>query len=303
MHLLLIVLAAAFGGVAGLLVPRAVYRLAVEPGEPWRAACPAGHALTGAARGWLGLARCPVCTRVGAEPAAERGGTRNTGRPGPGALPETADADTGSVPTAAARADADAPPTTRAWPARRGGWYGPGRAATAVGAALACGALAAATGPRPELAVWLLLVPFLLVLALVDRAVHRLPDVLTLTLPGAAAALLGAAAPLPGHAGSWAGALLGGLGLGGAYLVLFLIHPSGMGFGDVKLALTLGVALGWYGWPVLFAGAFASFLLGALYGAGLLLTRRAGRKAALPFGPFMISGALLGVLLGGIGAA
>ncbi|MEU8567630.1 A24 family peptidase [Streptomyces pathocidini] len=164
-------------------------------------------------------------------------------------------------------------------------------------------ALAVTTGPRPELAVWLLALPFLLVLALVDLAVHRLPDVLTLTLPGAVAALLASAAQLPGHAGSWTGALLGGLALGGGYLVLFLINPGQMGLGDVKLALTLGVALGWYGWWILFEGAVAGFLLGSLYGGWLLLTRRAGRETALPFGPFMISGALLGLLLGGSAAA
>ena len=58
--------------------------------------------------------------------------------------------------------------------------------------------------------------------------------------------------------------------------MLFLIHPNGMGFGDVKLALSLGVVLGWYGWTVLFVGAFAGFLLGSLYGLGLMALRRAG---------------------------
>ncbi|GAA0962800.1 hypothetical protein GCM10009575_097950 [Streptomyces rhizosphaericus] len=47
MQPLLIVLAAAYGAAAGLLVPRPLYRLAVEPEEPWRGACPRGHALTG----------------------------------------------------------------------------------------------------------------------------------------------------------------------------------------------------------------------------------------------------------------
>ncbi|MGW4081275.1 prepilin peptidase, partial [Streptomyces asiaticus] len=50
MQPLLIVLAAAYGAAAGLLVPRPLYRLAVEPEEPWRGACPRGHALTGPAR-------------------------------------------------------------------------------------------------------------------------------------------------------------------------------------------------------------------------------------------------------------
>jgi leader peptidase (prepilin peptidase)/N-methyltransferase len=244
--------------------------MAVEPADGWRAACPGGHPLLGPAGGWLGLARCTDC---GTEVAAS--------------APAPAGSGTGAVRPATA-------------PVRSGNWYGPrtGLIAAVIGAG--CAALAAAAGPRPELAVWLLLTPFALVLALVDLSVHRLPDVLTLSLPGAAVALLGGAALLPGSAGSWLGALLGGVALAGAYVVLFVIHPNGMGFGDVKLALTLGVVLGWYGWTVLFVGAFAGFLLGAVYGLGLMLARRASRKTAMPFGPFMLLGAFLGLLLGGL---
>ncbi|MGW1377035.1 hypothetical protein ACWD6P_22595 [Streptomyces sp. NPDC002446] len=63
--------------------------------------------------------------------------------------------------------------------------------------------LAAAVGPHPELAVWLLLAPVAVALAMIDWKVHRLPDVLTLPMAGAAVLLLGVAAQLPGHRGSW----------------------------------------------------------------------------------------------------
>ncbi|WHM36866.1 prepilin peptidase [Streptomyces sp. BPTC-684] len=227
-------LAAAWGATLGWLVPRVAYRLAVEAGEPWRGACPEGHALTR----WLGP---PVCRQRGA----------------------------------------------RRW-----------AAATATAAAT----LATTTGPRPELAVWLLLLPPAGLLAAVDARVHRLPDVLTIPLAATAAALLGAAALAPHHQGSWRHALLGGLALGGAYFVLFLINPAGLGFGDVKLAVGLGVVLGWYGWGTLFTGAFAGFAAGGTYGLGLILARRADRRAAIPFGPFMLGGAYLGLLLGGLAA-
>lgn len=194
-----------------------------------------------------------------------------------------------------------------AGPAR--GWLGgPGRQECATTAsprtaplltALVCAVLAAATGgPRPELAVWLLGVPFAVLLATVDARVHRLPDALTLPLAAAVPLLLGVAELLPYDAGSWLHALLGALALGGAYLVLHLINPGQLGLGDVKLALPLGAALGWYGWGVLFAGAFAGFLLGAVYGVGLVLLRRADRSSAIPYGPFMLAGGLLGLLLG-----
>ncbi|MFB6772993.1 prepilin peptidase [Streptomyces sp. NPDC056337] len=168
--------------------------------------------------------------------------------------------------------------------------------------ALVCAALAAATGTRPELAVWLLLAPPGVLLAVVDLRVRRLPDPLTLPLAGAAVAFLGLAALVPEHAGEWTTALLGALALGAGYLVLFLINPAGMGFGDVKLALTAGAVLGWYGWPTLMLGTFAGFLLGAFYGGALLVARRAGRKTAIPFGPFLIAGAFLGVLAGAYAA-
>ncbi|MGW3834335.1 prepilin peptidase, partial [Streptomyces microflavus] len=61
MDLVLLAVAAVWGGVTGLLIPRAAYRFAVEPEEPWRTACPSGHAFTGPLGGWLGPARCAAC--------------------------------------------------------------------------------------------------------------------------------------------------------------------------------------------------------------------------------------------------
>ncbi|MFJ1899283.1 MULTISPECIES: prepilin peptidase [unclassified Streptomyces] len=272
MYATLIAVAALWGAATGLLVPRAAYRFSVEPEDAWRDACPAGHALAGPGRGWLGSARCAACAAAGATAAVHT--------------------DTGP----------DAGEAPRAAPWRRGApRYAPALLAPVV-SALGCAALAATTGARPELGVWLLLAPVAVLLAAIDRRVHRLPDELTLPAAGAAAALLGVAALLPEHGGSWVSALLGGLGLGAFYLLLFLVNPNGMGFGDVKLALSLGVALGWYGWAVVFAGGFAGFLFGAVYGLALMIMRRAGRRTGIPFGPFMIAGALLGILLGGLAA-
>ncbi|MFJ3926658.1 prepilin peptidase [Streptomyces sp. NPDC090022] len=241
MGLVVIILAAGYGVAAGLLLPRAAHRLSVEPGEPWRAACPRGHPLTG----WFGRARCP----------------------GPPAHP-----------------------------------YGPRPALLALLTAAPAAALAGAVGGRPEAAVYVAAVPVVVLLAAVDLAVHRLPDVLTLPLAAAVAAGLGVASLVPGAAGRWPAALAGGAALGAGYLVLFLINPAGMGLGDVKLALALGVALGWYGWGVWAAGAFLGLLYGALYGLGLVLRGRAGRGTGFAFGPYMAAGAFTGVLLGGFGA-
>ncbi|MGX5213352.1 prepilin peptidase [Streptomyces violaceus] len=176
--------------------------------------------------------------------------------------------------------------------------YGPRTTPLVIATVLVCAALAAATGTRPELGVWLLLAPVGVLLTAVDFRVRRLPDPLTLPFAGAALALLGLTALVPEHTGEWTTALLGSLALGGGYFVLFLINPAGMGFGDVKLALGTGAVLGWYGWPTVMLGTFAGFLLGALYGGALVVARRASRKTAIAFGPFLITGALLGLLVG-----
>ncbi|MFF7886009.1 prepilin peptidase [Streptomyces sp. NPDC020794] len=280
----LTVLAALWGAAAGLLVPRAAYRFAVEPDEAWRTRCPDGHALTGAAGGWLGLARCADC--------AEYLRDLRTSWSAPGDAGHTP-GDAGTVPGGAGRVPGGAPTSYR---------YGPGTPLVALTTAGACAGLALAAGARPELAVWLLLAPLGVLLAVVDFQVQRLPDVLTLPLAGLALVLLGLMALVPEHAGQWPTALFGSLVLGGAYFLLFLVNPNGMGFGDVKLALGIGAVLGWYGWGTVVLGTFAGFLFGGLYGLGLVLMRRAGRKTSIPFGPFLIAGAYVGLLIGAYAA-
>ncbi|MFF1742163.1 prepilin peptidase [Streptomyces mirabilis] len=287
----LTVLAALWGAAAGLLVPRAAYRFAVEPDEAWRTRCPDGHVLTGAAGGWLGLARCPDCAQDLRDLRTSWSAPGDAGRaPGDaGRVP----GDAGRMPGGAGRVPGDDPTAYR---------YGPGTPLVALATAGACAGLALATGARPELAVWLLLAPLGVLLAVVDFRVQRLPDVLTLPLAGLALVLLGVMALVPEHAGQWPTALFGSLVLGGAYFLLFLVNPNGMGFGDVKLALGIGAVLGWYGWGTVVLGTFAGFLFGGLYGLGLVLMRRAGRKTSIPFGPFLIAGAYVGLLIGAYAA-
>ncbi|MCA0250947.1 MAG: prepilin peptidase [Actinobacteria bacterium] len=135
-------------------------------------------------------------------------------------------------------------------------------------------------------------------LTLIDLDTKRLPDVIV--LPGYAvgvglltlACLLGA---------DWWALLRAGIGaavLFGVYALLWLARPGAMGAGDVKLAGLVGLHLGWLGWAAVAVGAIAAFILGGLYGVGLLAARRAGRKTALAFGPWMIAGAWTGALAG-----
>ncbi|MFD5472437.1 prepilin peptidase [Streptomyces sp. NPDC127105] len=279
----LVAAAVLWGAAAGASLPRAAYRFSAPSGETWRDRCPAGHSV----RGWIGRGRCEQCA------AATPAGAAAAAADGPAAA---VDGPAAAVDGPAAASAGDRAVTSAVIS------YGPRTLPMSLVTAFVCGALAAATGVRPELVVWLLLAPVGVLLAVVDFRVRRLPDVLTLPLAGAALALLGPAALVPGHAGHWPTALYGALALGGGYFVLFLVNPAGMGFGDVKLALGAGAVLGWYGWPVVLLGTFAGFLFGALYGGALVAVRRAGRKTAIAFGPFLVAGAFVGALIGAYAA-
>ena len=84
---------------------------------------------------------------------------------------------------------------------------------------------------------------------------------------------------------------------GGLFLALWLVHPRGLGYGDVRLSGVLGIALGYLGWGPLLVGVYAGFLLGGV-GGGLLSLARVVERRAIPFGPFMLVGALVGVVAG-----
>lgn len=150
-------------------------------------------------------------------------------------------------------------------------------------------------GVTVELGAYLVLVAVYVALALIDLDTQRLPDVLTLgVLPPFVALLAGASA----SSGDWAAlvrALIAGAALFAFYFLLLVIYPGGMGFGDVKLAASVGVALGYLGWGALGVGAFAAFLLGGIFGVALMLAGKKGRRDGVPFGPWMVLGAVIGI--------
>jgi len=136
-------------------------------------------------------------------------------------------------------------------------------------------------------------------LAAIDIAVQRLPDPLTLPAYPILITLLAAAALASHDFAALARALLGGLALMAAYLLLALIRPGELGTGDIKLAGIAGLALGWLGWPTLIAGAALGFVLSAIVSLVLLAARRVTLHSAISFGPFMLGGALLAMLTSG----
>lgn len=134
-------------------------------------------------------------------------------------------------------------------------------------------------------------------LAGVDSEVQRLPNAVTLPAIPASTLMLGTCNVMSREPPAWGQALAGGIALGSAYLLLYVIGVrrgrGDIGLGDVKLALSLGQWLGWLGWPVLTLGAYLGALLSGLMATALVVMGRARRDTALPHGPSMIVGAWL----------
>lgn len=145
---------------------------------------------------------------------------------------------------------------------------------------------------------WCYLAATGIALALIDIDTRRLPNVIVLPSYGVLAALLTVAALVDDRPENLLRAVVGMAALAGFFLVVVLVYPAGMGWGDVKLAGLLGLAMGYASWGALVIGSFAGFALGAIVGVVVIATGRATRKTALPFGPFMIVGAFIGVLVG-----
>jgi leader peptidase (prepilin peptidase)/N-methyltransferase len=289
---------AVLGLVIGWFLRAVIFWYAVPSGAPPGRACPqCGDQVLSA--GWRTSAAAPG---PGQAPSAAA--------PGPGQAPSAAVPRPGRAPSAAVPR-----PGRQAWPAGvRSGlrpWpalspsgrcracrarIGPAPLAVELVTAVLFGGLAARVHPPLVLAAACWVAGCAVALAWIDAAVQRLPDALTAAAYAGTVGFLLLAAASGGHWSDLLRAVLGGLALAAAYLALAVISRSALGLGDVKLAASLGTLTAWPGWRTLIAGAFAGFLLGAVYGAGLLVFRRAHRGQRIPFGPFMVAGAFLALL-------
>ena len=127
--------------------------------------------------------------------------------------------------------------------------------------------------------------------ALIDLEYRIIPNRMT-ALGAIAALVVGTALDPSGEPGR----LIAGLAAGGFLLLAALAYPAGMGMGDVKLAGVLGLMLGAAVAPALLVALLAGVVLGALVMAHKGV--QAGRKTAVPFGPFLAMGAIFAVFLG-----
>lgn len=167
----------------------------------------------------------------------------------------------------------------------------------ALAGAVAGAVVGARLGLQPVTAMWTYLAAAGTVLGYVDAQTRLLPTRLIAPSYAVLVALTVTAAVLDSDRGALVRAGEGWLAFGGFYLVLWLILPRGLGYGDVRLSGLLGIALGYLGWGELLLGMYAGFLLGAIGGSLLALAKVVDRKR-YPFGPFMLLGALAGLVWG-----
>jgi len=144
-----------------------------------------------------------------------------------------------------------------------------------------------ATGIALSIALILIVVPA----ALIDLEHRIIPNRLTL-LGAIVAIVLGTALDPAGEPER----LIAGAAAGGFLLLAALAYPGGMGMGDVKLAGVMGLFLGRAVVPAVLIALLAGVLVGAV-----IMARKgahAGRKTAVPFGPFLALGAIVAIYAG-----
>jgi leader peptidase (prepilin peptidase)/N-methyltransferase len=145
------------------------------------------------------------------------------------------------------------------------------------------------------LALWIVLTIFGLPLAAVDLLHHKLPNRITLALAISNLVII-LASSITNH-DRIVPALIGALALPLFYLALAIISRGGMGMGDIKLAAPLGLVAAFFGHAWVLVSTFAAFIFGAILGIAAMIFGKAGRKSAIPFGPFMIVGQFLALYL------
>ena len=167
---------------------------------------------------------------------------------------------------------------------------------------LGCAGLFAGTAARFgynwALPAFLVLFAGLLALSVIDVERLILPKVIVWPLSTAVAALLVLASAATGE---WHNLLVGAAS-GAAWFVvfyaMFAISPRLIGFGDVRLAPVLGLALGWLGWRYVLLGFFGANLIGAVVGVVLIASHKMSRQQQIPYGVFLALGCALAVFAG-----
>jgi leader peptidase (prepilin peptidase)/N-methyltransferase len=139
----------------------------------------------------------------------------------------------------------------------------------------------------------LLLLIGLVQLAYCDLMQRLLPRALVYAL---SASVIVSAIVIAGLMHEWPRLLVAGVG-GSAFFMLFLVmnlmNPRWLAFGDVRLSLVVGFGLAWVNWVALIEGLFLANLVAAVIGLCLIAAHRAERRSAVPFGLYLAIGTAL----------
>jgi len=177
----------------------------------------------------------------------------------------------------------------------------PGRPRAAVewwvvaGTAALFAALGVRFGADWALPAYLVLAASLLSIAVIDLRLYIVPNRIVYPTLALSIPLLVGAALLHHHPTAIRSAAIGSIGAWFFLLVVHLIQPRGMGFGDVRLSAILGMYLGFLSVRLVLWGMLAGFMLGAVIGLGLIVFGGRGRKEAVPFAPFLAAGTILAI--------
>jgi leader peptidase (prepilin peptidase)/N-methyltransferase len=141
-----------------------------------------------------------------------------------------------------------------------------------------------------EAVIGLVFVTMLAAVTLTDLEQRIIPNKILLV-----ASILCIVIALPTDPGGMPERLIAAVGAGGLFFLAALAYPSGMGLGDVKLAAVMGLFLGRAVAPAI----LAALLAGSIIGLALLARHgSSARKMAIPFGPFLALGGVVGLLVG-----
>lgn len=153
-------------------------------------------------------------------------------------------------------------------------------------------------GPSSSLPAELIFVAGLIALAAVDLERYLLPRAILYPTLGLVAGALVLTAAITGQWHRLAIAVICSVGAFAVFFLINFIRPAWLGFGDVRLAALLGLALGWMGPWYLFIGFMAANLVGAVIGIALIAAHKARRTTPLPYGVFLAAGSLLALWVG-----
>ena len=153
-------------------------------------------------------------------------------------------------------------------------------------------------GASWELPAFCVLMAGLVAVSAIDLDVRRIPTAILRVTAAGGLPILVVAAVVASDPWPLVRVVAGAGGAYGALLVVHLVSPQGMGFGDVRLAGLLGAFLGWLGPGHVPVGLMAGFFYGSVGGVAVLLARRGDRRTAIPFGPFLALGAVTAILAG-----